>query len=797
VPLLRDALRALRSAPLVTIAAIVSLALGVGGSTAIFSLLNALALRELSIPRPQELFALSSGGRDSFQAPIWKELSKRRILTDSFAFHSSRLDTSTSGERSYVSATVMSGNAFQVLGVGSARGRTLLPSDSRVGAPPVALIADRFWRSRFGADENIVGRQLSLSGQSHQIVGVLPPSFTGLSVGEPLDVVVALPDDATNTVAVMARIADGHAAAVTEQLRANQPAIRDQLNPYKFSPYREEYLKDPFALTPASRGVSPFRAPYERALRLLLAATGLLLLLACNTVTTLLWSKTIAREKDLKIRVAIGASRRQLMQPQLVEAALLVLGGVMGGAIVAPLSIVAIRRSLSNQSYSLDLRTGVDANTFVFIAAIALIATMIVCWASVWHAIRLSKSASLRTHEAVSNAGLRLGNISAVAQVAVSVVLLTFTFVFVHNYLNIANRRTGFDAEQILIANTAWPNRATPEAMRDALPLIEDAVKSVPGVEDAGIALVMPGGNNALTPWLELADGTKLPQGMKGVMLNPITSGWLPAMGIHIVAGRGLTGADAFGANAAIVVTREFARRFLPDGFVPGTVIYQRDTPQAPRRPLEIVGVAEDSTYLFIKEAFPPAVYGSLAQSTFLSRVTLQVTARSASGNPLALSKAIGDAIAKIEPTASFSFRTLSDQVGTQYARERLLAGLAMFLSGFAIILVGVGIYAVFASTLAYRTHDVAVRMAVGATPRRILATLFTRAAIWSALGVTIGLALTFAANQVVKTLLFETDPNSAMFRIESIAVLIVALILGAIVPAIRATRVNPASLLR
>jgi hypothetical protein len=485
------------------------------------------------------------------------------------------------------------------------------------------------------------------------------------------------------------------------------------------------------------------------------------------------------------------------MRPQLLEGALLVLAGVAGGAVIAPVSVDAIRQALSSQAYALDVATTVDRNTFLFIAVIAVAGTVVACWASLWHSVRVSNGASLRTQESVSSAGLRLGDISAVTQVAVSVILLTFTFMFAHNYLGVANRRTGFDTQRILIASTSFARQTTPAGMRDLYRSVEQRLRTTAGVEETGIALAMPGGNNALTPWLELADGTKLPQGMQGVMANPVTPGWLPAMGIDIVAGRGLTDADMGGGPRVMVVTREFERRFLPQGFAPGMVIYERPAPDGPRQPVEIVGVAEDSAYLFIKEAFPPTAYMPLFQSSSALRFTPQITIRANHGNPARLSKLVADAIAQIDPAASFSFRTLADQIGTQYARERLIAGLAIFLSGFALILAAVGVYAVFASTVAYRVFEVAVRMAVGATPARILASLFTRAAIWTTLGVAIGVALTFAANQVVQALLFQTDPGDAIFRIESVAVLAVSLLLGAAVPAIRATRINPSQLLR
>ena len=244
-------------------------------------------------------------------------------------------------------------------------------------------------------------------------------------------------------------------------------------------------------------------------------------------------------------------------------------------------------------------------------------------------------------------------------------------------------------------------------------------------------------------------------------------------------------------------MSRTFQTRFLPNGFQPGTVIVQRSEPNAPAQLLEIVGVAEDSTYLFAKDAFPPTVYLPLTQASYTSRMPLQITVRTTGTAPRSLSGALGEAISQVEPTAGFSFRTLTDQLEAQYAQERLIAGVSLFLGGFALILAGVGVYAVLAATVTRRRFEVAIRMAVGATPLRVISTVFGRAVLWGAVGTVIGILLTLVTAQLVKGLLFEMDPSNGVFRLESLAILLLSIVLGVAVPAIRAVRVNAATLLR
>jgi len=269
-------------------------------------------------------------------------------------------------------------------------------------------------------------------------------------------------------------------------------------------------------------------------------------------------------------------------------------------------------------------------------------------------------------------------------------------------------------------------------------------------------------------------------------------------MGISIVAGRGFSESDMVGDTPVVIVNRAFERRFLKSGYEPGTVIVQRAEPAAAPQSMEVIGVAEDSAYLSTKDAYPPTIYTALTQANYPSRMPLEIAVRAAGGvSPGRIGRTIADAIARVEPTATFSFRTLADQVGAQYAQERLIAGLSLFLGAFALLQVAIGVYAVLVSTVTRRQFEVAIRVAVGATPVRVMSSLFSRAVFWSVLGGGIGVTLTVFASRLVEALVFQLDPASGLFRLESVGILLLATVLGAALPAFRAVRINPATLLR
>jgi putative ABC transport system permease protein len=367
---LRTAFRALRATPMVTAAAVGSLALGIGANTALFSLLNAILLRPLAVRDTQQLVMVTSAdeGASMWPLAVWAEVRDRHLLEGGFAWFWKRFDTAHGGERQFADGIAASGGLFESLGVRPALGRLLTAADDQPGGGPdgpVAVVSHRFWQRRFDGAQDVLGRPIFIDGRAFTIVGVTPPEFLGLDVGLPFDVAIPLGietqvrsasqlDDPW--VSIMGRLRRGQtAAAVTAALRAAQPAIREATNPHTVAPYRDEYLRDPFSVRAAPGGASFLRRRYEQPFKTLLWIVGLVLLIACGNIATVLVARTLGRRHELGVRAALGASRVRLARQLLTESLLLAAAGVAAGVLFARWCTPLVAGRLSTQAFTVSL----------------------------------------------------------------------------------------------------------------------------------------------------------------------------------------------------------------------------------------------------------------------------------------------------------------------------------------------------------------------------------------------------------------------------------------------------------
>ena len=808
MPELRDAFRSLRSTPLLTAVAVLSLALGIGANTAIFSLLDAALFRALPVPEPERLVIVGDAGeeRTAWPQAVWNEIRDREVLAGGFAWFWSRFDTAERGERQLVDGLAASGRMFEALQLRAVIGRMLAPADDVVESGPdglTAVISHRLWRERFGGSPDVLRRTITIDGRHFTIVGVMPPEFTGLYVGLPVDVVIPLGESGTERrppyVTIMGRLtADQTPESVTSMLRAMQPAIRATTNPYEVSPYREEYLREPFTVRAAPAGVSFLEGRYGQPLRILLGVAGLVLVIACGNLAMLLVARALARHHELGVRAALGATTHRLAWQLGLECLLLATSGVALGLVFAHWCAGLIVSGLSTQAYSVALDVGPDWRVFGFASAAGFVTVLLFGTPPALYAWRIQPIDAWRmpTRGVTRARAFGPGGV-VVAQVAISLILVIATGLFLRTFRALASADVGFEPDRVVIVTVDARKSAFPSERRDILyERLTEAVAGASRVESAAASLAVPGGNLAFTPWIELPDGTALPQGPTGVYGNRISAGWFETLGTRLLAGRELQRADRPGAPGVVIVNQSFAERFLGTTNPVGRTIVLRSAPDGAREPLEVVGVVENAMYRLIKELPPPSIYMPLAQMSGTLPPGVSLTVR-AEALDAALTRQLAAALLGVDRDLSLTFRTLEDQVSAQYAQERLVARVATIFGALALLLAGLGLYGVTAHAVAQRRVEIGIRLAVGAEPRAVMRLVLVRTMLLVAGGVGLGLMGAVAAARAIRSMLFNVEPGDPATIVGSCALLVAAGALAAWHPARRAARIDPASVLR
>jgi predicted permease len=585
---------------------------------------------------------------------------------------------------------------------------------------------------------------------------------------------------------------------VSARLRAAQPLIRDATNPYSVSPYREEYLREPLTVRAAPGGVSFLERRYGQPLKILLGVVGLVLLIACGNVAMLLLARAIARRHELGVRAALGATRSRLAWQLSLESALLAVSGVALGVLFANWCNGFVVAGLSTQAYTVFLDLRPDWRVFGFASAVGVVTAFLFGAAPALHATRADPLDSLRQRGARSTGRFGFGSGIVVAQVALSLILLIGTGLFLRTFWALASIDVGFEPERVLVVSVdVKKGRPTEESRRLFYERLIEAVAAAPGVERAAVSLAMPGGNSAWTPWIELSDGTALPQGPNGVYANRVTAGWFQTMGTRVLAGREFSAADRAGSAGVVVVNQAFAERFLKDHSPLGRTIFQRSSPGGLREALEIVGVVQNAMYRFIKEPPPPTIYTPFAQMPGPLPATVNLTVRAERIPARTLARDVAGKILSVEKDVSLAFRTLFDQVAAQYAQERLVAWIAAIFGGLAVLLAALGLYGITAYAVARRRFEIGIRMALGAAPGNVTRLVLARVITLVAAGVILGLFGSVWTTRLTRSMLYGIQPGDALTLSGSCVLLIAVATLAGWLPARHAARIDPANVLK
>jgi predicted permease len=818
---IRDAFRGLKATPVVTAVAVLSLALGIGANTAIFSILDTLILRALPVKEPQRLvFVSDPDGQTSWATnPIWEQIREHRSLSaGALAWSSTRFNTAQGGQTNFVDGIWASGSYFDVLGVPAILGRTFTEADDRRGGGPdgpVTVISYGYWQRSFGGAADVIGRSLTVERVAFTIVGVTPPDFFGTDVGRTFDVAIPLGteplirgresalDRRSNWwLSVALRLAPGQSIdAGIAALRGVQPQIRDATMPQD---WREEdkkrYLDRAFSLTPAATGNSGLRQRYQQPLTTIMVVVALVLLIACANIANLLLARATARRHEMSVRLALGASRRRLSRQLLAESLMLSGAGAVLGLVFAHWGSRLLVRQLSTSTTNVFLALSLDWKVLGFTALVAIATAMLFGTAPALRATRVGPTEALKEGRGVLGEGrLSLASTLVVLQVALSLLLVVAAGLFVRTFSTLANKQPGFNRAPVLVASINAQRLQLDPPLRPALfERLRQAALSTPGVANGAISAVTPVSGSTWQHVLEAIDGVPLPEGSnnRNVYVNLVSPGWFDTYGTRLLAGRDLAESDGIDAPNVMVVNEAFARKFTRGQNPLGHRAFQRGSPARPPVEREIVGYVQDAVYRSLRDPVPPTIYLPIAQQPEPpSGMALSV--RAARGSPALLTKSLAQALTAVNGDIAITFRPLADQVDAALTQERLVAMLSGFFGGLALLLAGLGLYGVTSYAVSRRRTEIGIRMALGAAPGGVIRLVLQRVGILVGIGVLAGGAASLWAARFVEALLYGLEPRDAGTLVGSIVVLAAIGTIAGWVPAWRASRIDPAKVLR
>jgi putative ABC transport system permease protein len=819
---LRYGARLLRLNPGFAAVAILSLALGVGANTAIFQLVDALRIRALPVPHPEELVEVRIGDNDSRDGsfngrrsnltnPLWERLRDRQqAFSSAFAWGSQDFDLSSGGERRPAEGLWVSGDFFNTLEVHAVLGRVLTPADDRRGcAAPPAVISYGFWQREYGGSPAALGRALTLDGHPYDIVGVTPPGFFGVEVGRTYDVAIPLcAEPYTRSahswldrkdgwfLAAIGRLKPGwsieRATAHLEVLSA--PMFKETLPVYR--PEDEKaYLSFTLKAVSAGTGVSDLRSTYESPLWLLLATTGLVLLIACANLANLMLARATAREREIAVRLALGASRIRIVRQLLAESVLIVVAGAGVGALLAQWLSRALVAFLTTESDRVFVDVARDWRVFGFISVLAAATCVIFGLLPAIRATATAPGAAMKAGSRGSTDtrerfGLRRALV--VAQVALSLVLVVGALLFARSLRNLVTLEAGFKSENLLIATLNFQRTGIAEArLGSAFDQLVDRLRHEPGVEEAARARNVPLSGSFSNRTLVI-DGTKRKE---NVNFSWISDRYFRTMRSTLLAGRDFDQRDTPAAQRTAIVTESFARVFFSGHNPVGRTFQIDEAPGRPQPVYEIVGFAQDSKYGDLRDPFEPLVYVPAGQGD-PQTIAFRLVVRSRL--PLSsVTSAITSLAREANPAIVVNFRTMQSQIEDSLLRERLMALLSGFFGGLAALIAMIGLYGVMSYSVARRRNEIGIRLALGADRRDVVRMVMGEAGRLVASGLVAGTLAALTAARSARALLFGLEPHDPATLVAAAVSLSVIAAIASYVPARRASRLEPTEALR
>jgi predicted permease len=804
---LRYGARGLIRQPVFTLVAVLTLALAIGANTAIFSMVDAILLRQLPFKNPEQLVAVDSKrtdpGKHPFTIPDFIDYrDQNQTLEQIAAFSTWSASLTGSGEAERVQGMRISANAFQLLGMDAIVGRALMPEDDTPGRQNVVVLSHGLWQRRFGADPRLVGQTLVLNGHSHTIVGVLAPQFI-FPIRE-AELAVPLAPDAdpwrsartsTNFLRAIARLKPGVPLA---QAEADLTSIAGRLR-QQYPAANENKLG--MTLTPLNEVVV---GNYRHALWMLLGAVGFVLLIASINLASLSLARASTRHREMAIRTAHGATRWRLIRQMITENLLLALSGGLIGLLLAWWGINFLL-ALSPAGMPRLSEVGLDARVLVFTLAVSLLAGSIFGILPAVKASRVNLNEELKSGGRNGNDGTgrnRVRSALVVAEIAISLVLLLSAGLLIKSFSRLQEVRPGFESEKLLAVRLSLPR--TRYANRDALIAFYDQflplVEGLPGVSAVGAVSALPlSGTRASIEFT--IEGRPSPQNEVWVTDYRLAStGYFRAMKIPLLGGRDFSEQDNAHTTPVAIISETLARRFWPDGNPVGARLLIDDNDQGPR-PVEIAGVVGDVKHLSLEDEPMPHVYLPLRQiheDGVVWMTNNQYWLIRSEVPPLTLASAVQREIRKVDPEVPASnIKTMEQYLSASVSPRRFNLWLLTVFAAAALILATVGIYGVMSYSVAQRTREIGIRMALGAQRSDILRMVVGHGMLLAVAGLAVGLAGALALSRLMGGLLYQVSATDPATYILLTFFLLLVTLAACLVPARRATKVDPMVALR
>jgi len=844
---LRYTLRQFRQSPVFTAAAVLTLALGIGGTTAIFTLIDAVMLRSLPVSDPSRLYRIGEGDNccvqggpqdvwGMFSFPLYERLKASAPEFEelaAFQAGAGRLSVRREGAEMAarpVRTEYVTGNYFSMLGVGALGGRVFTPNDDRPSAPPAVVLSHHVWQTVYGNDPSVLGASLAIEGHAFTVIGVAAPGFFGETLrSDPPDMWIPVHQEALIVgegallnqsppawLRVIGRLRPGASIAgmaprltgVLRQWMRTESGYPSNWMPDVIRTLPNQVLN----VVPAGAGVAVMKEEYGRSLRILLSVCGLVLLIACANVANLLLARSVARRAQTAVRLAVGATRRQIVMQALTESVLLAVGGGIAGLVVAEGAARMLLALAFTHAHFLPIQTAPSLTVLGFAFALALATGIVFGAAPAWFATRTDPAEALRgSGRVVSSHSSFASKALLVVQATLSVVLVAGAAMLARSLNKLERQDFGYRVDgRVEVALNNPPASYTLPRLNALYRQMEERLNRLPGVQGAGMALYNPLTDN----WGELiyVAGHPAPKmdDERGASWDRVSANYLQNLGVTLLRGRNFSEADNETTAPVAIVNQAFAKRFFKEGEDPIDQHFGLDAPEDAST-FRIVGVVRDAKFAgwgFRRPALP-TFYVPLAQNVnyksgdIMQRVELRshfiggILLRT-DVSPGALEPQLTHMLADLDPNLTItSVRTMRQQIALVFDQERAVASLAGLFGIVALLLAAIGLYGVTAYAVAQRTNEIGIRMALGADRTKVVELVLRGASSRVLAGLALGVPLAIGAGQLIASELYGVSNRDPLALALAASALAVSAFFAAIIPARRAASISPVEALR
>ncbi|MDQ2712427.1 MAG: ABC transporter permease [Acidobacteriota bacterium] len=824
-PDLRFVFRSLSRNPVVISAAILSLSLAIGANTALFTITNQVLLRTLPVKDPQRLVLFNWRGQfiggssrglyDSFSYPAYSDLRDGNpgVFTGIAAQYQDTVDISANGPAQRAVAELVSGNYFQVLGVKPAIGRAFTATDDKVkDGEPYAVLSYEFWQRRFGGDLSVLNRVIDIDGHPMTIVGVMQRGFAGFDRISPSDVFVPMMmkavitptwDDMARRNSIWLHIFGRLAPGVTPKQAAAAMSVSfhhvlqsDVSATGRHDDFARRYFADTLSFSEAAKGMSSFEKQFAKPLYVLLAMVGTLLLIACANIANLLITRAAARHKEIAIRLSLGATRASLVRLILTESLCIAIFGGMLGLLLSSWLVHVLVGFLPYDNMSNAIQTSPDPSILVFTTAITVLTALFFGLIPALRATRPNVAPTLKNESASVSLGTgqtRLRRVLVCAQVALSLVLLFAAGLFARSLHNLLTVDSGMNVSHIVqFSIDPSLHKYTPQRSRQLFVDLQDRIRHLPGVVSASAVSVpvLAEDNWQNTVHVEgyrSREGEDMNPGF-----NRLLPGFFTTLGAPLIAGRDFSERDTAGAPQVAIVNETFVKRFVPNGRAIGLHF---GLGGGGPTPYEIVGVVRNVKDGDLKEEAKPYTYMSALQDEKPSSMTYYVRTMH---NPKAIAQSIRQMLRSLDTSLPiYDLKTLENQIDQTQFIDRLFAWLSSAFGILATLLAAIGLYGITSYSVARRTHEIGIRVALGAEQRNVFQLIMREVLLLTIVGIAAGAPLVFWVAKIASGEVFGIKSNDPFLITTAILVIIAVSALAGFIPARRAMRVDPIRALR